>query len=189
MRNILFILSGVLIIVGVYFNLAQLNLRAATITEKSGLNKGEEITAVRAKPINAFQVISDRPLFIKERRRGFVPEAVNIDQDKVVEAAEDLEINLLGILKTNINQRALVGLDNDLEGKWLSINDSYEGWKLVEINPENVVFSEGGRRQKIYLYSLNANAEVISSSGEISDTNKASAGDITKFGTQDDKNE
>lgn len=106
------------------------------------------VPALRA-PAADLAVASARPLFRADRRPAEDPvEAAVPTADPVAETAAPL---LLGVLVAGGRRRALLAADDEPEGRWVALGDSFLGWRLVDVAADMVDVERGAARTTVRL--------------------------------------
>lgn len=133
----------------------------------------QEVSAARQAPPNAllppliapplavadFPQTTLRPIFFADRRmpEKLKPKPVvvaDVTVQPVLPPPDPLQ--LVGILGSGSNKRALLRTKTDTQGKWLNVGDDYRGWQLREITSDNAIVEARGERRELRLYVLGA---------------------------------
>ncbi len=111
----------------------------------------------RLPPLEHYRNFVSRPLFI-EGRTPIPAEA----QETGTTAASDLStLQLTGILDTPESGQVVLLRSRDGKRHYrLHPGETIDGWRLVEIAPDQVVLQRGGRRQPLRLHKPRPNAPV-----------------------------
>lgn len=98
-----------------------------------------------------------RPIFFADRRMPEKPKPkpAIVAEVKAPPALPPLELlQLVGIVGSDQNRRALLRSKTDPQGAWLRVGDEYRGWKLQEITSDNAVVEARGQRNELRLYAF-----------------------------------
>lgn len=118
-----------------------------------------QIDAATEPPAN-YTAMLGRPLFRATRRPSETPDAApEFTASTTTEPAPDLPggTQLAGIIREGTsNARALLRSPEQPNGDWVQIGHEIGGWRLAEIDADNVAFEAGGQRRILSLFPTKA---------------------------------
>ncbi len=103
-------------------------------------------------PLSAFAEVSSRPLFSETRRP---PDSAVVEETSTQEAAskQDLFV-VLGVATSDQQRAALIQLARNRDILSVGEGDEVDGWKVVSIRVNGVVFEKGGSQKTIEIQNL-----------------------------------
>ena len=110
----------------------------------------------RANPLAPYNIISEEPLFTKTRQaerltsENGIAFAENIEERQPVEGFE-----LLGVLISADQRRALIRHSDDLTAHWYYENSQLGGWGLVSIEKDKIILEYAGDQRDVLLKPKN----------------------------------
>ncbi len=133
--------------------------RATTSGNPSAGITGGTLPPAGPEPVEAYSVVTERPLFIIGRRPIQKPEVV---VEKAPPAKVDLVLELFGIVATAEGWHALIRSPEG-ESRKLAVGDEYQGWRVAEIEPDRVLFA---RDQRTEVFNLRTFPEQAPAAGK-----------------------
>lgn len=101
-------------------------------------------------PIEEYQVVVERPLFISGRRPP-VPDAVSATKEPVKPTLSNLQIQLIGVVIKPEGQSVLVRDKKTKKTSYLAKGDKINGWTIEQIDPDRLLLTQLGRREELSL--------------------------------------
>lgn len=165
-RSMLIPLLG-LVIAGlgyVNFQLANLDIDTAPILASgaaASTTSGQRATDLTLAPplrsVADFPQTTARPIFFADRKMPEKPKpkpaaVAEVVPPPALPPPEPLQ--LVGIVGSDVNRRALLRSRTDPQGAWLRVGDEYRGWKLKEITSDNAIVEARGQRNELRLYAF-----------------------------------
>ena len=125
--------------------------------------EAEEDVERAAPSIDRFTSIVERPLFVPSRRPGLTVtrNGVSADQDRQAEvnpsgAAALDRLTLRGILISEGKRQAVVDFGSGEEAQIVEVGFLHSGWRLMVIEEEAIVFSNGATEHRLPLWEGDA---------------------------------
>lgn len=105
--------------------------------------------------IEGFSALQERPPFTPTRRHAPAPDTATAETN----AEPPPDAALLGIIASEKGRIAVLRLSGSGEVMNLSSGDDIQGWKIVEIEDEHLIFAKGDKRHEIWLDGAEERAE------------------------------
>lgn len=122
----------------------ELDLSQAPKNEKTPqTNRPTTSPAESLADIDYYEEITQRPLFNSDRKPKDVPVEEQTTETRTAGSRPDL--TLIGIVLTNEEQLALVRSRKNPKIQRVKLDESFEGWKLAELEPHTAIFRSGTR--------------------------------------------
>ena len=101
-------------------------------------------------PIEHYQVIIERPLFISGRR-PLEPEAVSATKESVKSTLSNLQVQLIGVVIKPEGQSVLVRDKKTNKTSYLAKGDRINGWTIDQIEPDRLLLTQLGKTEELSL--------------------------------------
>jgi hypothetical protein len=103
------------------------------------------------RKLSEFSQTTARPLFSFNRRAIERKPQISVETTKPQAPSFPPEqLQLVGIIKGD-SQRALIRVNGTAQGKWISLGEDIEGWRLLEVADNAAVLATKGQRYELHL--------------------------------------
>jgi hypothetical protein len=105
-----------------------------------------------ARPPASFENIVQRPLFSRSRQ-GVAPAPPPVQVATPVSSMLDQDLTLKGVFISGPLAKAFLLSSQNPIGVWVSVDEELSGWKVISVQPDQVILQGQGGRRSIQLHA------------------------------------